>query len=461
MTPEYDVIIIGAGPAGLFAASQLIKSKLRVLVIEEGPDIEERHCPMENGEGCRGCSPCHIMSGVGGAGTFSDGTLNLRHDIGGDLTLYTKDLESAKKLVQEVDEIFLRFGAPTEFCDPSGENVQELKRHAGAVGITFIEIKQRHIGSDNAPRVIKAFVNYLKNHGVEFKVWCRVEDIIEENGECRGVVLSNGEKIYSRYVLAAPGRVGASWFDHVVKAHKIKAQFAPIDVGIRIEVPAILMNPIIEIAHDPKFHIQTHTYDDFVRTFCTNHRGFVVKENYDGFVGVNGHSLLSRKSENTNFAFLVQIRLTHPVENTIQYGKSIATLATTIGGGKPILQRLGDLRRGRRSNEEGIKRNPLKPTLHDYTPGDISMALPHRVVVDLLEGLEKLNKIIPGVASDSTLLYAPEIKFYATQVVVNEGMESSIKNLYVAGDGAGLSRDIVNAAATGILAARRILKNES
>jgi uncharacterized FAD-dependent dehydrogenase len=222
-------------------------------------------------------------------------------------------------------------------------------------------------------------------------------------------------------------------------------------------VPAITMNPVTRINRDPKFHIRTKRYDDFARTFCTNERGFVVKEDYTDFIGVNGHSMKSKKSKNTNFAFLVRVALTEPVENTTRYGRSIAKLATTIGGGKPILQRMGDLRRGRRSTWERIKRNLVHNTLTDVTPGDISMALPHRITMDIIEGLEKLNEIIPGVASDSTLLYAPEIKFYAMRMTVDENMETEVKNLFAAGDGTGLSRDIVNAAATGILAARGVM----
>jgi hypothetical protein len=218
------------------------------------------------------------------------------------------------------------------------------------------------------------------------------------------------------------------------------------------------MNPITLINHDPKFHIQTKTYDDFVRTFCTNERGFVVKEEYEDFIATNGHSMTNQKSDNTNFAFIVRVELTEPIENTVRYGRSIAKLATTIGGGKPLVQRMGDLRRGRRTTEQRLKKNQVINTLKDVTPGDISMALPHRIVTDIREGLEVLNEIIPGVASDSTLLYAPEIKFYSMQVLVDTNMESSVKNLFAAGDGAGLSRDIVNAAATGIIAGRGILK---
>lgn len=457
MKSVYDVIIVGAGPAGMFAADELA-GRLDTLIIDQGRDIDKRECKMKRRGICTHCDPCDIMCGVGGAGTYSDGTLNLRPDVGGDLAEQTGDPEYAWELVDHVDKVFVRYGAPDQMYIPKGEDVELLKRRAAAVGARFIEITQRHMGSDNAPKVIGNFEKDLKDRGVEFLLSTKVEDLIIEDNACVGVVLKDGSEIRSRFTIIAPGRVGATWIDEVVKKHKIEAKYAPIDVGVRVEVPAIVMDPITKINRDPKFHIQTKTYDDFVRTFCTNEHGFVVKEEYEGFIATNGHSMRNQESENTNFAFLVRVTLTEPIENTVRYGRSIAKLATTIGGGKPVLQRMGDLRRGRRTTESRLMKNTVVNTLKDVTPGDISMALPHRIVTDIREGLEVLNEIIPGVASDSTLLYAPEVKFYSMQVLVDRNMESSVKNLFAAGDGAGLSRDIVNAAATGVIAARGILK---
>ncbi|MDY6966139.1 MAG: NAD(P)/FAD-dependent oxidoreductase [Halobacteriota archaeon] len=454
---KQDVVIVGSGPAGMFAANEIIE-KLNVLIIDKGEDIEDRKCHMKETAKCASCKPCDIMCGVGGSGTFSDGTLNLRPDVGGDLTELTNDNDTAWKLVEQVDKTFMGYGAPSELRQPTDEEVEDLKRRAAAIGAAFLEIPQRHMGSDIAPEVIKSFRDDLKNRGVQFMVKTEVTGLIIEDGCCKGVELKDGEKILSDNTILAPGRVGASWVDELVKKYGIWADFAPIDLGVRVEVPAIVMDPITRINRDPKFYIRTKRYDDLTRTFCTNEHGFVVKESYDYSIGVNGHSMKNAKSENTNFAFLVQMKLTEPLENTTKYGKSIAKLATTIGGGKPIIQRFGDLRRGRRSTWERIRRNSVKNTLEDATPGDISMALPHRITMNIIEGLEKLNEIIPGVASDSTLLYAPEIKFYSMKLVVSEDMETNIKNLYAAGDGTGLSRDIVNSAATGILAGRGVLR---
>jgi len=474
---NYDVVIIGAGQAGMFAANELIDSGLSVLLIDEGADVFERK---------------NIMSGVGGAGTWSDGTLNLRPDIGGDLEELTNSKDEAWALVDYVDKIFLKHGAPTKLYKAKGKDAEELRRRAASAGIEFIEIIQRHIGTDNAPKVIDRFKKDLEKRGAEFLLNTYVSDLIVEDGICKGVVVevgnsaetrkkdfeermngngngngnSNGKKkkkykskeIRSKYVIACPGRVGGPWLNDIVEKYGLKSEFGPIDVGVRVEVPAVIMEPVCKINRDPKFHIRTKKYDDFTRTFCTNHHGYVVKETYDGFIGVNGHSMTKQKSKNTNFAFLTRIRLTEPVENTTKYGRSIAKLATTIGGGNPIVQRMGDLTSGRRSTDKRIKRNPVVSTLKDATPGDISMALPHRLVMNVIEGLEKLNEVIPGVTNDSTLLYAPEIKFYAVRLNVDSNMQTSIKNLFAAGDGAGLSRDIVNAAATGVLAGRGVLK---
>lgn len=460
---QWDVIIIGAGPSGLFAAYELVKEKkdLKILIIERGADADSRRCPVsDQNQTCINCQPCNIMCGVGGAGIFSDGILNLRPDVvGGDLNDFTHNEEESWRLVDYIDRVFLQFGAPEVLHGTSNGKGEELELKSMSAGIKFQQIKQRHLGSENTPRLIKQFCDYLKNAGVVFMTRAIVDDLILENDICVGVVDKNGKKHFARAVLAAPGRVGGGWVREIVAKHKIDAAHAPIDIGVRVEVPSIVMRSTIGVNRDPKFHIWTTQYEDFVRTFCTNHEGFVVKESYGNFIGVNGHSYTEKKSKNTNFAFLVRTILTEPLENTTLYGESIAKLATILGRGKPLVQRLGDLRRGRRSTPWRLQKSTITPTLTDVTPGNIAMALPHRIVTDILEGLEKLNEVIPGVATNSTFLYAPEIKYYSMKFSVDDNMQTNIKNLYAAGDGAGLSRDIVKAAATGILAARGIIKN--
>jgi uncharacterized FAD-dependent dehydrogenase len=317
------------------------------------------------------------------------------------------------------------------------------------------------MGSDKTPPIINSIKEELEEKGVLFMLETEVLEIIVDD-RIKGAKLKNnkGKDLFIKcdYLIAAPGRIGAKWLSDQTDKLGIPVKHNPVDVGVRVELPQIVMDEITKINWDPKFHIITRTYDDFVRTFCVCNKGFVVEEVYDDFMGVNGHSMIDKLSENTNFAFLVRLELTEPVENTSDYAFSIATIANTLGGGKPLLQRLGDLRKGRRSTWRRLKRSNVVPTFDCVTPGDIAMALPHRVVVDIIEGLEALDKVMPGVASDSTLLYAPEIKLYAMRLEMNKNMKTRIDGLYGAGDGAGVSRGIVGAAATGIIAARDILE---
>jgi uncharacterized FAD-dependent dehydrogenase len=454
---KYDVVIVGAGPAGLFAGRELAqRSNMKILIIDMGKEVEKRFCPATEYKQCTKCSPCAIMCGIGGAGTLSSGLLNLKPDIGGNLGYLLQDDAAAWALVKYIDDVFLENGAPKEIFNPSQEEAEELERKSAAVGVRFIPIPQRHIGTDNAPAVIKKFEDKIKHQGVKFLLKKRVSRI---DDSC--ITLNDGSKITTKYILAAPGRSGANWLAQEAKRLKIPTEYQPIDIGVRVEVPAVVMDPIIKINRDPKFHIYPHTYDDLVRTFCVNSRGYVVQEVYDDFIGVNGAAMTEKTSKNTNFALLVRVGLTEPLEDTTAYGRTIAMQSTTLGGGKPLIQRLRDLKRGRRSNWDRINQGTVRPTLIHVTPGDVSMGLTHRIVTDLLEALDKLDYVIPGVASHSTLLYAPEIKFSANRITTNKNLETNIENLFVAGDGAGLSRGLITAAATGVIAANGILKKEN
>ncbi len=449
---SYTIAIIGAGPAGLFAAHELASQGVTdVVVIDRGEDITDRRCPMKQYTKCFKCDPCAILCGLGGAGGLSDGKLNLRADVGGNLYEFTDD---ADELVRHIDEIFLEHGVPDKLY---GHDLDELQKTAGQHGIRFVPIPQRHIGSDRLPDVVSSLRETLEQKGISFLLETEVESIERDNGF--RLQLDDGI-VEASYVIAAVGRSGAAWLSEEAERHGIATRHAPIDIGVRVEVPAMVMEDIVARAWDPKFHIYTSTYDDFVRTFCVCPRGFVVMEDYGKYVSVNGHSAIDSVSENTNFAFLVNVELTEPQENTTEYGSSIAEMASILGGDMPIVQRLGDLRSGRRSTWERINRSYVEPTLTNATPGDISMALPHRVVTDLVEGLDALSAVIPGVAQDSTLLYAPEIKFYSMRFEVNDGLETGLDNFFVAGDGAGLSRGIVASAATGMIAARAVAERQ-
>ncbi|MHC1598094.1 MAG: NAD(P)/FAD-dependent oxidoreductase [Candidatus Methanofastidiosia archaeon] len=451
-----DVLIIGAGPAGMFAAEKLAnETDHKITIIEMGKKSTSRKCQTQSKDLCIQCDPCEIYAGIGGAGALSDGKLNLTPNIGGDPESIHHTPKEVECYIAKVDEVFLKYGADTEVYGIDEDDLNFLSRKASSNDIEFISGKQRHMGSDRTPLIMDKFYNDLKAKGVKFYTKTKIE-VIEVRGK-KFVAHSKDKEFVGDYLIVAPGRAGAYWFRTQARNLGIINKYGPIDVGVRAEFPATIYEPVEEIMYDAKFKLYTSTYDDMVRTFCTNPRGFVTEERYPDFVMVNGHAKKEEKSENTNLAILSRIELTDPVEDTTEYGRSIARLATTIGGGKPILQRFKDLETGRRSTWGRIKRSQIEPTLKTVTPGDISMALPHRIVTNIVEAVERLDSVIEGIASDSTLIYAPEIKFYDTKYPVTKHMETNIPNLFVTGDASGHSRGIVYAAVTGILAAEGII----
>ncbi|MBG0777496.1 MAG: FAD-binding protein [Desulfovibrionaceae bacterium] len=455
---DFDVIIVGAGPAGLFAAHHLAEhSDLSVCVVERGKHVGSRHCPIKDDQSCIKCTPCNILSGVGGAGLFSDGKLNYIHKLGKtDLTQFMS-VSEAMRLIDETERVFNTFGMDGPVYPTDMERAQALRKDARTHGMDLLLIRQKHLGSDNLPRYIGAMTDYVMARGVAFHTSETAKDIVVEDGVVVGLE-TNRATYTARHVILAPGRVGADWVGDVCERHGLSYSQRGIEVGVRVEVHRDIMDDITSVIYDPTFFIQTGKYDDQTRTFCTNREGFVSLENYRDFVCVNGHAYADKKSENTNFAFLSKVVLTEPVSDNQAYGEQIGRLATLIGGGKPILQRFGDLKRGRRSTWHRIQKGYIEPTMKNVTCGDLAMALPHRILSNLVEGLEKLNIVVPGVANEETLLYAPEIKFFATQVEADGHLETSIRNLFVAGDGPGVAGNIVSAAATGIVPAREICR---
>ena len=458
---KYDVVIVGAGPAGLFCAYELIEknSKLKIALVDKGRRAETRMCPMKvNGGKCVNCPTCQILSGYGGAGTFSDGKLNFIPKLGkSDLFKYMSQSE-AYELIDDTEKIFNKFNMDAEVYPSNMDEAEEIKKEVARTGARLLLIKQKHLGSDKLPTYIKDFTNYLEDKGVDILENANVLDIVSKSKTNHEVVIENKESLQTKKVVVAPGRTGAKWVQELADKYNILYTSQSIEIGVRVEVRKEILEDITNVIYDPTIFIKTDTYTDEIRTFCTNPGGFVAKENYYGFICVNGHSLKDVKSNNSNFAFISKVGLTEPVTNTRLYGESIARIANTLGDGKPIIQQLRDLKKGRRSDWKRIQKGFIEPTLKDCVAGDLSLVLPHRIITNIMEGLEKLDKIIPGVNNDETLLYGPEIKFFSNEINTNNKFKLEDYDIYFVGDGAGKAGNIVTAAATGLVAARDILE---
>lgn len=457
----YDVVIIGAGPAGLFSAYELITKnpKLKIAILDKGRFANKRICPMNSNDGiCANCNPCGILSGYGGAGTFSDGKLNFIPKIGkSDLFKYMSKSE-ANKIIDDTEVIFNKFGMDSEVYPSNMDEAKIIQERIARYGGSLLLIKQKHLGSDHLPTYIQKFSDYLKDNNVDIFEKTDVIDVVEDSGIYNVKYVNKKEEIIkTKYVVIAPGRTGAKWVQELADKYSIPYVSQSIEIGVRVEVRKEIMRDLCSIIYDPTIFIKTETYYDEIRTFCTNPEGFVSKENYYGYVCVNGHALKDTKSNNSNFAFISKVSLTHPVTNTREYGESIARIANTLGDGKPIIQLLRDLRQGRRSDMNRINKSFVEPTLKDCIAGDLALVLPHRIIINILEGLIKLDKIIPGVNNDETLLYGPEIKFFSNEITTNNNMKLENHNIYFIGDGAGKAGNIVAAAATGLIASRDIL----
>ena len=460
---KYDVVIVGAGPAGLFCAYELIENspKLKIIILEKGKFAHNRVCPMNKLKTeCKNCNPCNILSGYGGAGTFSDGKLNFIPKLGkSDLFKYMSESD-AYKLIDDTEKIFNKFGMDAEIFPSNIEEAKEIQKKVAKLGQRLLIIKQKHIGSDYLPNYIEEFSKYLENKGVKILENTNVLDIeslSEDNHKVTYEINNKKECIDALNVVVAPGRTGAKWVQELADKYKIDYMSKSIEIGVRVEVRKEIMEEICNVIYDPTIFIKTKTYSDEIRTFCTNPGGFVAKENYYGYICVNGHSLKDVKSNNSNFAFICKVNLTEPVTNTREYGESIAKIANVLGDSKPIIQTLRDLKMGRRSNFNRINKLFIEPTLKDCVAGDLALVLPHRIVLNVLEGLEELDKIIPGVNNDETLLYGPEIKFFSNEITTDNNFKLDKYNVYFIGDGAGKAGNIVSAAATGLVSARDIL----
>jgi uncharacterized FAD-dependent dehydrogenase len=466
MKSNYDVIIVGAGPAGIFAALELANydKSLDVLLIDKGKLLDQRHCPLSRVGHCVRCQPCSIMSGWAGAGAFSDGKLTLSPEVGGRLTDYISE-DALKEYIAYADQIYLRFGANKEVFGLNNKKVDDLMYEASRYNIKLIPCPVRHLGTDLSLEVLRGMYEYLVTETqTKFLPLTTVEEIlVSEDRVVKGVVLTTpqGEKqeITAPFVVVAPGRVGAQWLSQQANKLGLKTENNEVDIGVRVEVPNSIMDHLTRELYEAKLVYYSDTFDNKVRSFCMNPGGVVSEENYDGDIAVvNGHSYANPelRTPNTNFALLVSTRFTESFNQPIEYGKYIAKCANMLTGGGILIQRLGDLLKGRRTDESRLKKSTTIPTLKSAVPGDLSFVLPQRYLTSLTETLRAFDNIAPGIYSRNTLLYGVEVKFYSSKVKVKENLETDIQGLYTIGDGAGITRGLIQASVTGIIVAQDI-----
>ncbi len=467
MEKQYDIIIVGAGPMGIFTAYELMNKcpEQKVLLIEQGYDIYNRRCPIllkktlkcpKNKKGESGCYPsCSLTSGFGGSGAYSDGKFNITSEFGGWMTDYLSD-DVVLDLIKYVDSINLKHGAPKEVTNPYTDEVLNIERRGIAKGLKLLRSEVRHLGTEVNLQVLKNIYEELKKH-IDFAFLTKVEDIIVEDGKVKGVILINGEIINSKFVVLGVGRSGAEWLCKTLTAHNINFTNNKVDVGVRVETNDIVMDEINKYLYEGKFIFNT-SVGTTVRTFCSNPSGHVVIENHNGIMVCNGHAYNDQKlgSKNTNFALLVSHEFDHPFKDSNEYAYEISKLANKLSGGSVIVQKYGDIKKGRRSTTRRIEEGFVKPTLKEAVPGDLGLVLPYNTMKSLIEMIEALDAVTPGIANDHTLFYGVEAKFYSDRPEVNKEFETKIHNLYVGGDGAGITRGLAQAGASGVWVARSI-----
>ena len=466
---NYDVILVGAGPAGIFCAYELmIQNKgLKVLLVEKGNDIYSRKCPILEKKATKcpntktgTCNPaCAMTSGFGGCGAYSDGKFNITSEFGGWMTDYLPE-EEVINLIKYVDKINLEHGAPTEITDPYTKEVFDIERRGIARGLKLLRSEVRHLGTEVNLQVLKNIYEHMKPY-IDYRFATNVEDIIVEDGVVKGIILENGEQITSKYVALCIGRAGSHWLSNALSKHNVTFKNNKVDVGVRVETNDIIMDEINRHLYEGKFIYNT-SVGTTVRTFCSNPSGHVVVENHHGVKVCNGHAFKDSKygSNNTNFALLVSLEFDEPFRDPNAYAEEISGLANQLSNGGVIVQKYGDIKKGRRSTKKRIDEGFVKPTLKEAVPGDLGLVLPYNVMKSLIEMTEELDYITPGIASDHTLFYGVEAKFYSDRPVVNSNFETEIQNLYVGGDGAGITRGLAQAGANGVKIARSIIEKE-
>ena len=470
MANIYDTIIVGAGPAGIFTALELTEKmpEAKILLIDSGLHIDRRTCPARKLNRCLHCDPCNIMSGWSGAGAFSDGKLSLSEEVGGNITDYLPRSE-VQSLIRYADSIYLKHGAPEEVFGLNDPAVEEIGYKCSRYNIKLIPCPVRHLGTEHAFNVLRDMYYTLeKRKGFEFRERTTAEELLIEDGKAAGIYIKNADGTTTleraKYIVAAPGRGGAAWLSKVASDYGISTHNNEVDIGVRVEVPNSVMDHLTKHLYEAKMVYYSDTFENKVRTFCMNPGGLVSEEHYEGGLAVvHGHSYADEKlhTQNTNFAMLVSTRFTEPFKQPIEYGRYIAQLGNMLTGGGVMVQRLGDLMQGRRTDMTRLNKSTTVPTLETAVPGDLSFVLPHRHLTSIIEAIHAFDNVAPGLESKNTLLYGVEVKFYSSKVDVSSSFETAVENFYAIGDGAGITRGLMQASVTGIVVARDIINKQN
>lgn len=462
-----DVVIIGAGPAGIFTAIEMLRrgSKQKIIIVEKGQSIEKRRCPKNKTKQCVGCKPyCHITTGFSGAGAFSDGKLSLSYEVGGDLPFIIGEA-FAQETIDYTDKIYLEFGADSHVEGlGNSEAVKDIRKRAIKAGLKLVDCPIRHLGTEKAQEIYLAIEKYLLANGVEILFGHECINVILEGDVCRGVTVSDGKKsfdIFASHTVVATGRRGADWLEKICAEHNIAHQPGTVDIGVRVEVRNEVIEKVNEVLYESKLIGYPKPFKNKVRTFCQNPGGFVSQENYDNDLAVvNGHSYKELKSDNTNLAILCSHNFSEPFNQPIAYAQKIGELTNMLGAGRILVQRFGDILDGKRTWQKELSQSNLKPTLPDAVAGDITAAMPYRAMINIINFIQAMDEVVPGFASDETLLYSPELKFYSNRVKMDRNLNTNVRGLHCLGDSSGWTRGLMMASVMGVLMGRQLSSDE-
>lgn len=462
-----DLVIVGAGPAGIFTALEMLRkgSKKKIIIVEKGKAIENRRCPKTQTHKCMNCKPyCHITTGFSGAGAFSDGKLSLSYEVGGNLPeLIGADL--AQETIDYTDKIYLEFGADTHIEGINNdEEVKKIRMRAIQAGLKLVDCPIRHLGTEKAQDIYYAIEQHLLNNGIEILFGYECTDLILNGDECKGIYVSDGKstiEIEADDTIIATGRRGADWLEKLCGEHSIAHQPGTVDIGVRVEVRNEVMETVNKVLYESKLVGYPRPFKNKVRTFCQNPGGFVSQENYDNDLAVvNGHSYKELKSDNTNLAILCSHNFSVPFNQPIEYAQKVGELTNMLGAGKILVQRFGDILDGKRTWQKELVQSNLKPTLPDAVAGDITAAMPYRAMINIINFIHAVDHVVPGFASIETLLYSPELKFYSNRIKMDKEFNTNVKGLHCLGDSSGWTRGLMMASVMGVLMGRQLIENK-